>query len=367
MTVPSPIPDDVRLARHLEQAATLLTSLEPRAALGEAAAALRIAREQQNTRAIVEALATATLAHYYRGDYVATVASGLDAAAAATAGDGDVAGGAMAMYGVALAFTAVQDFARAEAAAHRAIELASLANDLRREGSAHSVLGAALAEARQTEPAVAAFRRAARRFRQLQDLPRLKRTLFNSGVIIMRSGIALSRDGDQTAARRAWRRALRYYSLARATGQSRQDDINITAAQGECNMLLGHLTAARELTMRAAANSERDDLPVVAGYLTYVRGEIARQQGRHALAAKYLTKALKLLDRTQFDHGPADCRTALANLAEDRGAHMEAAHWRAEALRLADGRQASLAEFRQQVMPMWERYLERRTVPSEVP
>jgi tetratricopeptide (TPR) repeat protein len=260
---------------------------------------------------------------------------------------------------VALAFVAVQDYPCAEVAARRAILLASRSGDARREGSAYGVLGAALAEAGQIEPAVAAFHQATRRFRQLQDPPRLKRALFNSGIIVMRGGIAHLRKGAHADARRAWLRALRFYRSAREAGHSRQDDINIAAAQGECQMLLGRLAEGRELTTRAAAGSKPGDLPVVTGYLTYVRGEIARRQGRYAVAAKHLAKALKLLDRTQFDYGPADCRTALANLAEDRGELGEAAHWRAEAQRLADGRLAALAEFRRQVTPMWLRYLKR--------
>jgi tetratricopeptide (TPR) repeat protein len=348
-------PESRRLEAALARAREATAAFDARASLQAAADAIRLARHLQDPGAEAEALLLATTCHYQRGDYVACVATGIDACA--TFRDNDLAGRAHAFAGVALAFFSVRDYRRAEEAGRRAIRYAATERDSPREATARSTLAFVLADGGRYEEALEELRRARRRFRQAGDRVRMKKSSSNTGHALRKQGLALSAAHDPEGARRSWRRATRWYRVALGIGKSRLDDAIIHGALGECLLLLGRAAEGLEHVRTAEAMMQPRDAPPVVASLALWRGECERALGRHDDAERSLQAALAEADALDNDEVSVDARKAMAKLHQDRGDVVRARHWLREAREIGEKQQASLAEFRRQMRPLWDRFL----------
>ena len=351
----NPAPDRERLQVALREGAALASTFESRNALRSVGEALRLARRLRDPRAEAQSLVLATQCHYQRGDYVAAVATGLDACA--TYSDNDLEGRSHVFHSVALAFFSVAELRRAEAAARRAIRYASDEHESLAEATARSTLAYVLCDSGQFDEALLELRRARARFRKLGDELRVKKATSNAGHVWRKRGIAFAAERDADAARRGWQKAMRYYRAALNIGRSRLDDAIILGSLGESALRLGrfheaiaHLDAAAELT------GPRDAARIV-GHIALRRGQAEHALNRGAAAERHLRLALEQADALGNDDLASEARAALAQLCDDRGEGAQAREWRDERLRQIEARREALAGFRRQMRPLWDDFL----------
>src|SRR5690349_18780246 len=178
--------DEGRMAILLELARAHGAAFRNREGLRAAREALTIARRIDDPLAIGRALSTATLCHFQRGDYVAAVATGLDAVAAYA--DGDLIGRSRALQSIALALFSVEAFELSEAVARRSVDDARAGGDAEREAYASNVLGFIIADRGHFNEARRLFRFAARHFRLAGDSVRLKKSISYLGHAYRRQG-----------------------------------------------------------------------------------------------------------------------------------------------------------------------------------
>lgn len=353
---PSP-PEAEALRRALERAEYLVVALDAAGALRAVAEALRLARRLGDSAAAGRAHAIAAAAHYYRGDYVAAVASGIDAFALDGATDAQT--GAKAMLGIAMSFVSVGEVPRAEEAARRAIRLATLARDRRQEAQAHLILGCVLSDARRYEDSLASLRRARSAFRRQSDAERASAAAVNIGHLLLRQADALDGAGDPREAARCRRHARRHYRAALDSGRPRLGAIMAQTAMADCELGLGNVAQAHALLAQALGFLEpHDPAPVVARVHRYL-GEVHRQEGRLQEASRHLHAALEAADTIEGDGLAVDCRRALSRLAKDLGREAEAGRWEKDARTVRDRRKEAMADFRRRMRPTWDRYLRR--------
>ena len=136
--------------------------------------ALEIARRLGDGLGAGRALYNATLCHYQRGDYVASIATGLDAIEAYSMED--VAERSRALQSIALALFSIEAFDLAQSMAERSIADARDGGDLDSEAYAGSVLGAILADRGMFHRARHQFRLAAAHYRNTGDAIHLKKS-----------------------------------------------------------------------------------------------------------------------------------------------------------------------------------------------
>lgn len=348
------VPDAERLEALLALAGEFAHGFESREGLRAAGEALRLARRLENVEAEARALSYATLCHYHRGDYVAAVATGLDACA--TFSDHDLRGRSHALQGVALSFFSVGEFRRAEQAARQAIAAARADGEARHEATSLNVLGYVLADDGRYEAALVAFRQARGRFKSLGDTVRVKKATSNAGHAWRKRGHALFAARDHEGARGCWRRAMRYYRSALKAGRSRLDDAIILGSLGECTLHLGHPhEALSHLSAAAQRTGPRDALRIVA-HIELQRGEACRAVHRWAEAERHLRAAVEGAEALENEELAVDARLGLAKLAEDRGQAAEARQWRDAARKLRESRREALAAFRREMRPLWDRH-----------
>ena len=305
------------MAILLELARAHGAAFRNREGLRAAREALTIARSRGDALAIGRALSTATLCHYQRGDYVAAVATGLDAVAAYA--DGDLVGRSRALQSIALAFFSVEAFAPAESAARRAVEDARAGTDPEREAYASNVLGFIICDRGHFNEARRLFRFAARHFRLADDGVRLKKSISYLGHAYRRQGNALLRDGHVGQARIEWKRAVSVYRIALETGVHEADDAFIVGEMAECQCRLGdypdgYATVARAIELARGVNNAQ----VLANCFLW-EGHILQAMGELEAAERAFDRAVSASAPLEHDAVLPRALRAVAAVASLRG------------------------------------------------
>lgn len=357
---PTPAPaalaaDRERLREMLREGTQLAGAFEARTALKSVGEALRLARRLRDPRAEAQSLVVATQCHYQRGDYVAAVATGLDACA--TYADNDLEGRSHVFHSVALAFFSAGEFRRAEEAARRAIRYAEREHESLFEATARSTLAFILCDSGEFEAALAELRRARARFRRLGDELRVKKATSNTGHVWRKRGIALAAAHDAEGAKRAWQRSMRCYRAALGIGESRLDDAIILGSLGESALRLGRAHEAIAHLDAAAQKTGPRDVARITAHIALRRGEAEHALHRWAAAERHLAAAVEQADALENEDIALEARDALARLCDARGDGARAREWRDERRRLQERRRDALAGFRRQMRPLWDHFL----------
>lgn len=348
-------PEAEALRRALDKARLLSVSIDVAEALRQVSDALRLARRLGDKAAQAQACAIAAVCHYYRGDYVAAVAAGLDACGFGSDGGPEIR--AQATLSIAYSFLSVGDLRRAEQAASRATLLAAQARDARGEAQARAFLGCVLGDADRYGEAIATLRQARAAFRRQDDAERVSATAVNIGHVLNRQARKLDQRGDHPGAMQCWRNARRYYLQALESGRPRLGAAMAQASLADCEMRLGNLAEARAMLQRARGILRPQDAPRIAARVTWLAGEVERRMGHAEAAAKLLGAALGGADTIEADELAAQCRESLAALAAHRGDRTQAKRWAMAARLERERRLGAQALFRREMRPMWDRHL----------
>ncbi len=309
--------EEGRLAILLELARAHGAAFRNREGLRAAREALSIARRRGDALAIGRALSTATLCHYQRGDYVAAVATGLDAVAAYA--DGDLVGRSRALQSIALALFSVDAFAAAESAARRAVDDARAGMDAEREAYASNVLGYVTCDRGHFNEARRLFRFAARYFRLSGDVLRLKKSISYLGHAYRRQGNSLERDGHMGQARIEWGRAVSVYKIALGVADHEADDAFIVGEMAECQCRLGKFQDAYATIARAIAIARSVNNVQVLANCHLWEGHILQGMGELEAAERAFDRAVKAAGPLEYDAVLPNALRALAAVLSLRG------------------------------------------------
>ena len=309
--------EEGRLAILLELARAHAAAFRNREGLRAAREALSIARRRGDTLAIGRALSTATLCHYQRGDYVAAVATGLDAVEAYA--DGDLGGRSRALQSIALALFSVDAFAGAESAARRAVDDARAAKDPEREAYAGNVLGYIICDRGHFNEARRLFRYSAHYFRLSGDVLRLKKSTSYLGHAYRRQGNMLERGGHMGQARIEWGRAISVYRIAAGIAVHEADDAFIVGEMAECQCRLGrfqeaYATIASAIELARAVNN----VQVLANCHLW-EGHSLEGMGELEAAERAFDRAVKAAAPLEYDAVLSNALRSLAAIVARRG------------------------------------------------
>lgn len=319
--------------------------------------ALAIARVRGDSLAVGRALGSATLCHYQRGDYVAAVATGLDAVEAYA--DGDLLGRSNALQSIALALFAVEAYDLARTMVARSVADAKASADPSREAGARSVQGCILCDRGHFNEARRHFRHAAACHRLLGDTTRLKKSISNIGHTYREQGIAQESAGRLQAAF-YWKQALRVYRIALATGQGEADDAIILGAMAECEFRLGNASAAYGAVARALALALDVGSEIILAPCHLWKSHILKAMGEIDAAVWSCERAVEAAEALQHDEILVDALKALSALEDQRGRFERAADLEQRAKRLALERENFLARVRVEMGPLWDRHTAER-------
>ncbi|MGZ5032897.1 MAG: hypothetical protein ACXWAC_06830 [Usitatibacter sp.] len=319
--------------------------------------ALNIARARGDSLAVGRALGTATLCHYQRGDYVAAVATGLDAVEAYA--DGDMLGRSNALQSIALALFAVEVYDLAQTMAARSVADARACGDAQREAVARSVQACILCDRGQFNEARRHFRHAAACHRLHGDTVRLKKSIANIGHTYRQQGIAEEGAGRLQAAF-YWNQALRVYRIALASGQGEADDAIILGTMAECEFRLGDVSAAYADVARALAFANEVGSEIILAPCHLWKSRILEAMGELDAAVWACERAVEAAEALEHDEILMDAVKALSALEDQRGRFERAADLEKRARRLAVERQEFLARVRIEMGPLWDRYTAER-------
>ena len=309
--------EEGRLAILLELARAHAAAFRNREGLRAAREALSIARRRGDALAIGRALSTATLCHYQRGDYVAAVATGLDAVEAYA--DGDLGGRSRALQSIALALFSVDAFAGAESAARRAVDDARAAKDPDREAYAGNVLGYIICDRGHFNEARRLFRYSAHYFRLAGDVLRLKKSTSYLGHAYRRQGNVLERGGHMGQARIEWGRAISVYRIAAGIAVHEADDAFIVGEMAECQCRLGrfqeaYATIASAIELARAVNN----VQVLANCHLW-EGHSLEGMGELEAAERAFDRAVKAAAPLEYDAVLSNALRSLAAIVARRG------------------------------------------------
>ena len=309
--------EEGRLAILLELARAHAAAFRNREGLRAAREALSIARRRGDALAIGRALSTATLCHYQRGDYVAAVATGLDAVEAYA--DGDLGGRSRALQSIALALFSVDAFAGAESAARRAVDDARAAKDPDREAYAGNVLGYIICDRGHFNEARRLFRYSAHYFRLSGDVLRLKKSTSYLGHAYRRQGNMLERGGHMGQARIEWGRAISVYRIAAGIAVHEADDAFIVGEMAECQCRLGrfqeaYATIASAIELARAVNN----VQVLANCHLW-EGHSLEGMGELEAAERAFDRAVRAAAPLEYDAVLSNALRALAAIVARRG------------------------------------------------
>ena len=347
--------DAEALGRLLARAQHLGRSLDVHESLRTVGEALRLARRLHDRQAQMQAFCIATVCHYYRGDFVAAVATGLDACVACP--DGDRSGRSNALQSVALAFLSVKDLRRAESAARHALRHAADEGNAAVAANSRNVLGLVLSEDSRYDEAYGEFRRARAIFRKLGDAERISAIAVNTGHALRRQGMARELGGDHSGAARRWRRARSVYRTALGAGRPRVGSVMVQAALADCEMRLGGVEAAHALLVDASRHLRPKDPVRITARISCLLGEAERRMRSWPDAGRHLRRALESADSIAGDDLASECRECLSRLASDRGLQAEAREWQDAARHERQKQRQALVAFRREMRPLWKQYL----------
>ena len=338
------------LAALLDLASLHAAEFRNREGLRNAREALNIARARRDTVSIGQALASATVCHYQRGDYLAAVATGLDAVAAYS--DTDLPGRSSALQSIALALHCVNDGELAQVTARRAVDDAREAGDGIREANARSVLGVILCERGQHKPARREFRAAGALYRSSGDIIRLKKATANIGHTYRHQAAALQAAGKDNAAAAQWKLARRVYQIALALRATEADDAIVLGALAECECRLGRLDAAR--TQIEQALSKPVDSAIIRAPCHLWHARVLKGLGDLKGAERACVRARDAAQ--QMEHGGilAECLRVQSELNDLQGRFETAQDLEKRAREVTLERDAALTELRRQLASLWE-------------
>ena len=349
--------DAHRLPALLDMALEHAGAFRNREGLRAAREALEIARRNRDALGIGRALSVATLCHYQRADYVAAVATGIDAIEAYA--DGDVAGRSRAEQSIALALFSVEAFELAETMAHRAVDDARYAGDREREAYSSVVFGVILADRGRFNAARRQFRVAATYYREAGDTVRLKKSTSNLGHTDRKQGNAMELAGRSGHARLYWTQALRVYRIAYATARHDADDAIILGSMAECECRLGHSEEAFADVSRGIELARRVQSARVLANCQLWEGYILKDMDQLDAAEQAFVRACESAGPLEHDAILATCLHGLAGLVEARGQHERAAQIEERGRNVSRERESFLARVREELGPLWRRYTER--------
>ena len=335
------------MAILLELARAHGAAFRNREGLRAAREALTIARKRGDRLAIGRALSTATLCHYQRGDYVAAVATGLDAVAIYA--DGDLVGRSRALQSIALALFSVEAFGAAESAARRAVDDARAGKDPEREAYASNVLGYIICDRGHFNEARRLFRFSGRYFRLSGDSMRLKKSISYLAHAYRRQGNALERDGHLGQARIEWGRAVSVYRTAFATGGHAGDDAFIVGEMAECECRLGKLQQAYANLVRAIDLAQSVNNTQVLANCYLWEGRVLQAMGNLEMAQRAFDRAVKMGGPLEHDPVLPAALRALAAVVSLKGDAESAALMEAGATAAEDARREFFARVRNEL------------------
>ena len=343
--------DGERLPTLLDLAREHSAAFQNREGLRAAKEALAIARRHGDRLAMGRALAVATLCHFQRSDYLAAVATGLDAVDAYT--DGDVIERSRALQSIALALYSVEAFERAESMAERSVADARAGKDREREAYACAVYGVILADRGRFNLARRQFRVAAHYYRVTGDLPRLKKSTSNLGHTYRKQGLAHERKGKGATARMYWAQAIRVYRIALAASTHDPDDAIILGSIAECECRLGRYGEAFADVGRALDLARRTRNPAILAHCQLWEGHVLRHLGDLEASERALQKACDAAGGVEHDTVLAASLEALAAVAALRGDAVRAKSLEKRAGEAAWDRTAYLAKIRDELDRVW--------------
>lgn len=349
------------LATLIDIANQHAASFHNREGLRAAREALNIARTRGDSLSVGRALGAATLCHYQRGDYVAAVATGLDAVEAYA--DGDLLGRSHALQGIALALLSVKAYELAESVAARAVTDARTSGDALREAGARSVYGCVLADRGHFNNARRQFRLAGATYRLQRDPVRQKKAISNLGHAYRKQADAHELAGLQQT-RFYLKQALRVYGIALATGDSDADDAIILGCMAQCECRLGDLARAHADITRALALARENESPAILAPCHLWETNILKAMGDLDAAARAGERAVTAAEGLEHADTLVTCLEALCSVEDQRGRFERATDLEKRAGRLADEREALLARVRSEMGPLWERYTAERPPPA---
>lgn len=350
--------DDVhRLPALLDLALEHAAAFRNLEGLRAARQALEIARRTQDGLGIGRALSVATLCHYQRADYVAAVATGIDAIEAYA--DGDVSGRSRACQSIALALFSVEAFDLAETMARRAVDDARYAGDREREAYSSVVFGVILADRGRFNAARRQFRVAAAYYREAGDTVRLKKSTSNLGHTYRKQGNAYAVAGRSGHARLYWGQALRVYRIAYAAARHDADDAIILGSMAECECRLGHSEEAYADVSRGIELARRVQSARVLANCHLWEGYILKDMDQLDAAEQAFERACESAGPLEHDEILATCLKGLAELVEARGQRERAAAIAERGRQVYRERESFLARIREELGPLWRRYTER--------
>lgn len=323
--------------------------------------ALNIARVRRDSLAIGRALGTATLCHYQRGDYVAAVATGLDAVEAYA--DGDLLGRSHALQSIALALACVQSHELSETVAVRAVADAKASGDALREAGARSVYGFILAGRGRFNAARRQFRTAGATHRLQRDAVCQKKSIASLGHTYRSQAGATAR-ASAAQVRFYLKQALRVYRIALLTGRSEADDAIILTCMAECHCRLGDVPEAY-LEVAHALELARDvACPVILAPCLLWESHILKAMGELDAAARAAESAVK--SAGELEHGDilVTCLLAQSAIESQRGRMDSANDLEKRARHLEREREGLLARVREEMGPLWDRYTAERRAPA---
>ena len=343
-----------RLGALLELAETHADAFHDREGLRASRDALVLARGRGDSPALGRALAAATTCHYQRGDYVAAVATGLDAVDACA--DGDLAGRSSALRSIALALHAVEATDLALAVAGRAVADAVALGESEPEAAARDTLALVLLARGRHREARAEYRRSAALHRKGGHRIHLKKSI--AGLAHTYRLEAGARGREAPGSEFALRQALRVYAVARAAGESDADDAIVEQSMAECRLRLGEQQAAWTHIARAVERARRVASPAILAECHLWEAHVLREMGELQAAERACERACVAAEPLVLSPALADVLQALAAVHDAQGRFERAsdAETRSRELRLA--REASLARVRTDLGPLWEQRIE---------
>lgn len=335
------------MAILLELARAHGAAFRNREGLRAAKEALTIARKRGDKLAIGRALSTATLCHYQRGDYVAAVATGLDAVAVYA--DGDLVGRSRALQSIALALFSVEAFGQAEAAARRAVDDARTGKDPEREALASNVLGYIICDRGHFNEARRLFRFSARYFRLSGDGVRLKKSISYLAHAYRRQGNTLEHGGHVGQARIEWGRAVSVYKIALESGEHAADDAFIVGEMAECECRLGKYQQAYAHVATAIELAQSVNNTQVLAHCYLWEGHVMEAMGNLEMAQRAFDRAVKAAGPLEHDPVLSMALRALAAVVALRGDADSAALMEAGAKAAEDARREFFSRVRTEV------------------
>ncbi|HET7731229.1 MAG TPA: tetratricopeptide repeat protein [Usitatibacter sp.] len=342
-----------RVAALLELAAAHASAFRSKEGLRAAREALVAARAQGDGVSVGHALSIATVCHFQRSDYVAAVATGLDAVEAYA--EDDVCGRSNALQSIALALFNVGAHDVASTAALRAIRDANACGEPGREAAARSVLGLILNQREEFNAARREFRQAAAIHRREGDLVKLKKSTINLAHTYRYQGHKAARGGAAPQARFYWTQACRVYRIALDTGNAPPDDAIILGSLAECELRLGRTGQALAASTRALQQGV--ECPMILAPCLLWHGEVLQALGQLKAAERACEQACHAADRLEHDEIHVRARHMLSKLCDLQGRFQDAADHERRSLELAADRAAFLARVREDLEPLWTPYM----------